>query len=183
HFLPGAGLAGEEHGKLRGPDPPRDADDIVDRLRHPDDVGVPLERRGWPEGGALLLVAAEAIECACGEHELLDGDPGAAAFEVVVRPADDEQRLVTMDPAVDRVGVGGLARGVEGIPLVPAEALQHAERLGAAADQCRLVDASGTLEQRQGFPREDLRMPRDLEQRYGPIECWRGWGEPADPLD
>jgi hypothetical protein len=62
HLLAGAGFACEEHREGRGADTPGDADDLVDRLRDPDDVGIPFERLGGPEGRALLLVAAVAVE-------------------------------------------------------------------------------------------------------------------------
>ena len=60
HLLAGAGLAGEQDRQRRRGDAPGDGQDLRRALRDPEALGVPFERLGRPQRGALLLVAAVA---------------------------------------------------------------------------------------------------------------------------
>ena len=85
HLLAGAGLAGEQDRQRRRGDAPGDGQDLRRALRDPEALGVPFERLGRPQRGALLLVAAVAgrasAPCrpACGWRRGCSDDPARAA--------------------------------------------------------------------------------------------------------
>ena len=74
HFLAGAGLAGEEDRQRRRGDAAGDAQDLGHLGRGPDAFGVAVERLGGPERGALLFLAAVAVEREGGANQLADRD-------------------------------------------------------------------------------------------------------------
>ena len=101
HLLAGAGLAGEEDGERGRRDAPGDVEDLGHLLGGPDALGVAVERLGGPERGALLLVAAVAVEREGGGDQLADGDEGAAVVEL---RASDRRRAARARRGVGRAG-------------------------------------------------------------------------------
>ncbi len=150
HLLAGAGLAGEEDGERGRGDAAGDGQELGGLLGGPDDAGVGVERLGGPEGGALLFVAAVAIERQRGGDEFSNGDEGAALVEVglwvdgerpglvvVVAegdgfdavPAERGERLVGFQPRVSRTrGPRGPA-AIERRGPGTSRAIHHRERL------------------------------------------------------
>ena len=109
HFLAGAGLAGEEDAKRGRRDAARDREQLGHLLGDPDALGVAVERLGGPQRGALLLLAAVAVERERGVDQLADRDQRAAVFELGPRIDEELPGLVAMCADRDHVVVGGLA--------------------------------------------------------------------------
>ena len=78
-------------------------------LGHPQ-AAVGLERVGRPQRGALLLLAAVAVEGDGGVDQLADGDAGAAVVEGGRSSAMISQRFVAMDAADDVQAVAAARR-------------------------------------------------------------------------
>ena len=107
HFLAGAGFAGEENRQRSRGDAAADAQDFGGRGGGPDAFGVAVERLGGPQRGALLFLAAIAVEREGDRNQLADRDQRAAMFELGPRIDEEEQGLVAMGADRDQVVVGG----------------------------------------------------------------------------
>jgi hypothetical protein len=101
HFLAGAGLAGEEDGDVGRRDALGDRQQLGHLLGHPQ-AAVGLEGVGGPQRGALLLLAAVAVEGDGGVDQLADGDAGAAVVEVGLSSATISQVSSRWTPQVMR---------------------------------------------------------------------------------
>ena len=175
HFLAGPGLAGEEDRQRRRADAAGDADDLRDRLGHPDAVRIAVQRFGRPQRGALLLLAAVAVQRQGGRDQLSDRHECAALLEIVGQRGDDLERLVPIGAAVDHGRGIRLLGGLQRLPLVPPACLDDPEGALRSRDQGHRVDAARVLEHREGLSGEDLRMCGELQQRHGAVEI-RGSG-------
>ena len=120
HFLAGAGLAGQEHRERRRGDAARDREELGHLLGGPDALRIAVERFGRPQRGALLLVAAVAVEREGGGDQLADGDERAAMLELGPRIDEELPGLVAMLAERDRASLsaGGVSGG--GFALAPA---------------------------------------------------------------
>ena len=79
-----------------GGDAPGDVEQLGALLGGPDALGIAVEGLGRPQRGALLLVAAVAVEGARGGDQLADGRDGAVMFEVRPRPRQDLPGFVSV---------------------------------------------------------------------------------------
>ena len=117
-FLAGAGLAGEEDRDVGGRDAPGNREQLGHLLGHPE-AAVGLERVGGPQGGALLLLAAIAVERDGRLDQLADGDAGAAVGERGCSSATISHCLVAVGAAGDARRSPGLRR-FDGLRVRPA---------------------------------------------------------------
>ena len=104
-----------------GGDAPGDREQLGHLFGDPE-AAVGLEGVGRPERGALLLLAAVAVDGDGGVDELADGDAGAAIVEGGAQFGDDLPGLVAMGAAGDAQPLAGLRRGVDGLGLGPSAA-------------------------------------------------------------
>ena len=120
-LLAGAGFAGDEDrqsgvGAMR-----RARRGARDLLGRPDALRVAVERLGRPERGALLLVAAVAIEGESGGNQLADRGQRAAMFESGFGIGEELPGLVAMfAKRQDLVGSGGAERRPAASRVAPA---------------------------------------------------------------
>ena len=83
-------------GRGVGRDAAGEREELGGLLGDPEALGVALERLGGPQRGALLLVAAVAVEGEGGGDQLADGDERAAMIELGSRPREQFPGLVAM---------------------------------------------------------------------------------------
>ena len=117
HLLAGAGFAGEQTATDRR-DAPGNRQQLGALFGGPDALGVAVEGLGRPEGGALLLVAAVAVEAARRGEQLADRGDGAVVLQVGERPGEELPRLVAMLPEAE--DVVGRAAGRRRAPRCPS---------------------------------------------------------------
>ena len=133
---------------------------LGDLLGGPDALGVAVERLGRPERGALLLVAAVAVEAcgrwrpACGWRRRVQRWSRSGA-----RPGEELPGLVAVLAEDGEVLGRCLPDGVERFALAPARADDHPGSGRACRDEGQLRAAPGLVEDRERLAPEDVRMP------------------------
>ena len=171
HLLAGAGLAGEQDRQRGSGRCCRAMLEELDRLLgDPQALGVAVEGLGRPQRGALLLVAAVAVEGAGGGDQLADGGERAAMIELGPRPRQDLPGFVAMLAEAHEVVVGGRPQGRERLGVGPAVlATSRTPRSLRAAERQRLGTAR-VLQHGKRLAPENVRMARELEERDGGVE-------------
>ena len=132
---------------------------------------IAVEGVGRPERGALLLVAAVAVERDRDGEQLPDRRERAVGLQFADRLDDQQPGLVgaraegqVLDPVRRRRGRGGRLR------RLPAGGVDDAAAGGAGRDQREPCGAAGALEQRDGFGAEDVGVPGQFEEGDGGVE-------------
>ena len=173
HFLAGAGLAGQEHRDVGAGDAAGDRQQVGHLLGDPQ-AAVGLQGIGRPQRGALLLLAAVAVEGDGRLHQLADGDGGAAVGQAGPQPGDDFPALVAMAAADDAevaVRVGGEAHRVGVGPAVDGDA---AGRLVAARHQGERLGRLAVFEQGVGLARQHVRIASQLHEGHRVVQARTG---------
>ena len=116
-------------------DPPGDRDELGRLLGDPEALGIALEGLGRPQRGALLLVAAVAVERTGGGDELADGGERAAMVELRPRPRQHLPGLVAMLAEDDEVVGGRRPHRRQRLGVGPAVALDQPHPAPAARRQ------------------------------------------------
>ena len=152
----------------------RDALRNRQQLRHllgDPEPAVGLEGVGRPERGALLLLAAVAVDGDGGVDQLADRDAGAAVVEGRAELGDDLPGLVAVHAAGDAEPVAGLRRGGDGLRLGPPAGRDAADVARRRARRALGLGAAAELQQGVGLAREDVRVACQLDQRDRIVEA------------
>ena len=152
----------------------RDAQDLGHLLGDPDAFGVAVERVGRPQRGALLLVAAVAVEREGRADQLADGDQRAAMFELGPR-IDEEQpgsRRDVSPTGIRSSSAGWRAAAAASRSLQPCASITS-EAGRAPATRATALRQPAAVSTAMRFARQDVRMSAEFEERDGGVEVWR----------
>ena len=127
---------------------------------------VAVERLGGPQRGALLLLAAVAVERHRGVDQLADGDDGAAVVELGARieRRSARSRRGGGPSGMTSYGPGVAPRRPSASRLGPAARLDDARSVRAVRDQRQGLRAPGRVEDGERLAPEDVGMPAQLDE-------------------
>ena len=169
-LLAGASLAGDQDGQRRVGDAAGDGQELGRLFGSPDALGIVREGLGWPQGGALLLVATVLRQRDRRGDQLANRGEGAAVVEPSLRAREELPGLVAVDADVHEViRPGDLDRG-QGLGVAPAVSGDHTTAGAVGGNEGEVVDAAGVLNEREGLASQDVGVRRELEQRDCAVE-------------
>ena len=139
-------------------------------LGDPDALGIAVEGLGGPEGGALLLFAAVAIERARRRQQLADRGDGAAVLELGQRLGEELPRLVAMRPQPDDVvGAGRRERG-ERLGVRPSGDGDEPPAARPLRREREVRTARGLVQDGERLATQDVRVPGQVQERDSAVE-------------
>ena len=124
-----------------------------------------------PEGGALLFVAAVAVERDRDGEQLPDRRERAVGLQFPDRLDDQQPGLVGARSEGQMFDALGRRRGRGGrLRRLPAGGVDDAAAGGAGGDQREPCGAAGAFEEGDGFGAEDVGVPGQFEEGDGGVE-------------